>query len=1243
MNKKILLAVVAVIAIVAFLLLIRMRPVIVRVPGKSMDAKSVEQAVRAAAILENNMFDEAIDLYEKIIENNPSNSIAKKNLAVAMVGKVKQEIKFLADGTKDRAKIRSGLNAVLDKARLCIDRAMASRIDDPACYQLDVELDLARISLLDALMAEDDQIALVEKLKGYVKKFPGDAFMVTRLENAVDTIRNTEPKYLDDLAEPLLLACKAHPRNLFMLTVLLGHLAIRNDERVFEHTETFAKLLQPFRWNIKATNPANDFNELLAVNELRKTDPELAFRTIVSWTYISKGTTGSQADLRLSLPNTLALIDLSDVESALETLPKPAGSVEMSFEMQTLNDVPATGAIAFDWNVDTVREVVSWQGTSLALSRINKGGQAAQSTKGEFGDGAYQLESLLGLELPGGIRGVVPADLFEVKSGTRSKPVSSTGTDIVKKSAAELQEALKANRRHDTLRDLLVFGDFGVALVVFETPPTPDSPPKWSIVSKEFGLSDLKEVKCVLPVDWDADSDLDLVCISNGNKISLKQNRGNRTFENVNSESILPGDDFQILTGVVVDFDRDVDLDVLVSCKDKVGVLENILHGQFRFRELDGKWSALANAQSMAAGELDGNYSWDYVALTDKDLVVMTTTTIPAQAVAPLLINKQPLSASWMTLEDWNNDGLLDVMVASQAEGLMVFANNQGRLEKKVLIPGSEGAVTKPSMFDCNQDGFMDCLSVSKGKIVLALNKLAGSANYADIRVQGGSDDSGGGRINHFSVGSVVEVFSPVGYQARLIEDDSVHFGFRDASPYNLRIVFPNGLTQNVVDPPKNQLIEEVQIPKGSCPFLYGWDGEQWSLVTDLLWNAPLGLQIAKGKPLPDRRWEHLLISGKAIKPKDGFIELRVTEELWEAAYFDHIALAYVDHASDVEVHSNEKVGPPTIAQPGLWVANDPLPLKNAKDKVGKDWTQVLSQRDSEFAIPFEKRICQGYVEEHWIEFDFGSIDTSRSSQLYLTGWIYPTDTSINLGLDQNPDLDGPVPPSLWTVDANGAFRNAIPFTGFPGGKPKTIVIPLDGIFTTEDHRIRIQHSSEIYWDRAMVAYGEFKSLESMTMTTKLEMHSADLQYRGFSHERLSGRSQPHWYDYNQSKAEPNWPPMSGLFTRYGDVSNILARDDDYLVVMGAGDEIKLRFALPTQQVKEGWTRDWIMHNVGWDKDADLNTLEGQSSMPLPFSKMTNYPPPMNQAEEALRVDRLHRETLIRQQNANHFWRAHRN
>ncbi len=103
------------------------------------------------------------------------------------------------------------------------------------------------------------------------------------------------------------------------------------------------------------------------------------------------------------------------------------------------------------------------------------------------------------------------------------------------------------------------------------------------------------------------------------------------------------------------------------------------------------------------------------------------------------------------------------------------------------------------------------------------------------------------------------------------------------------------------------------------------------------------------------------------------------------------------------------------------------------------------------------------------------------------------------------------------------------------------------------------------------------------------------------------GSNGPEKFIYDDVSRTPKWPPMLGRFTRYGDVLELLTARDDRLLVMGAGDETTLRFAA-IDPPPAGWKRDFLLYSVGWDKDANLETVLGQSSEPLPFAQMTAYP-----------------------------------
>ncbi len=1170
--------------------------------------QAAEKAIYSAAILENNQFDEAIENYRGLAREYPDHPQCKKNLAIAYIAKLQQQIEFLSNTNYDPKVIRDGLPDLLDNTTEALKNAMQGDRDRADICRLDSILRSKRARLLDPILAFDEYFDTYDKLKEYVAEFPTNISLLYELDQAAESIIAVEPKVGAELIEPLWNGYRAHPRNLAMLCLLMSRLEKQHDARLLELVPALLELLRPFEWYLSLEG--NQLSQLASTIELGKSDPERAMSLIGQWRNLAVKTQGHKADIRNTNSNVLASIDLSDAQAYIATQSETSTLSTPTFESVGSGLPAASGAQCIDWNLDSKMDLLSWQGNRLAIGSLSD----------TF---AYSEQS--SLELPFPIVGICLIDLFRVNSGVRLKVPG------------------RLEPQHDALRDVLVYGPGGIAIVSFASV---EGPPKLMLAPstievkgqvREIGLSGLANVTCVIPLDWDADSDLDLACIADG-KLILKQNNGNRTFLDVGQFSAMPDDGWIVTAAAAVDYDRDVDIDIVLSGPTGVAVMENILHGQFQFRVLEPKWNSLQSATALAVGDLDNNYSWDFVSESVDGVHSQTTSTLSSSVVAPRMAWHSEGVEGHLTLGDWNNDGFIDAVSASKINLRLLINRGNGDFASVEFQGGQnfEGPVTK---VDLDGDGKLDLITICDGSVKILHNTTNNDHHYSVVRLKGISDENGGGDVNHYAIGSTIEVYSSNAYQARIVEDAITHFGLGTNKPFTARIIFPNGLTQNIILPTVDTMIEEKQVPKGSCPFLYGWDGQAWGLVTDLLWNAPLGLQIAKGKPIPDRRWEYLLIPGSRLQPQGDTIELRLTEELWEAAYFDQVSLRVIDHPKETQVYSNEKVGPASIAQPGIWMVQDALPLRSAVDKYQRNWTSALADEDRIFAVPFESFVCQGIVETHWTELDFGQIDVDRKAQLYLTGWIYPTNTSINIGVDQNPDVDGAQPPSLWTVGTDGEFHPSIPFTGFPGGKPKTIVIPLDGLFATDDHRIRLQHSSEIYWDRAVVGYGE---MAPITRAQQLVMESAELHYRGFSAEMPRRRSEPHWYDYGRTLREPQWPPMNGSFTRYGSVTELIELDDDRLVVMGAGDEMRIRFKAPTAVLPYGWVRDYVLYNVGWDKDADLNTLDGQSSLPLPFSTMRSYPPlhPSDRARER-EIESMHRETLTREQSFEGFWRPH--
>ena len=241
---------------------------------------------------------------------------------------------------------------------------------------------------------------------------------------------------------------------------------------------------------------------------------------------------------------------------------------------------------------------------------------------------------------------------------------------------------------------------------------------------------------------------------------------------------------------------------------------------------------------------------------------------------------------------------------------------------------------------------------------------------------------------------------------------------------------------------------------------------------------------------------------------------------------------------------------------------------------------------------------------------DLGEIDQSKNLYLFMNGWIFPTDASINVAISQSHDMKV-ISPVIQVINKNGEWETAIEHLGFPMGKDKTVIADLSGKILTKDHRIRIRTNMEIYWDQ--IFFSDCLS-NAPVISTVLNPVSADLHYRGFSRSfRKGGRYGPHWFDYSTVEKESKWRDLTGNYTRYGDVLPLLKESDNKYIISNAGDETSVEFStngLPA--LKNDWKRDYLIHSVGWVKDGDLNTAFGKTVLPLPFHGMKSYPPAEN-------------------------------
>jgi len=314
-----------------------------------------------------------------------------------------------------------------------------------------------------------------------------------------------------------------------------------------------------------------------------------------------------------------------------------------------------------------------------------------------------------------------------------------------------------------------------------------------------------------------------------------------------------------------------------------------------------------------------------------------------------------------------------------------------------------------------------------------------------------------------------------------------------------------------------------------------------------------------------------------------------------------------VDHPAGIEIFTNDKFKAPPFPDFRLFGVRQRVYPSAARGANGRDVLEALRGRDRVYAKGF-RRNALGVAETHALELEFPA-GTARDNRavLILNGWIDWADGSTFMGASQRES--GLAMPYLQVKDGAGNWRTVIEDMGVPSGGPKTIAVDLTGKFIGGARQVRIVTNVCLYWDQIFLS--EETAPPPVRMTT-LDAAAVDLRLRGFSEAVIDpNREQPEWYDYARWRPAAMWNPVPGLYTRYGDAGELVRAVDDRMVIMGSGDELRLKFdsrALPP--LPPGWKRDFLFLVDGWSKDADANTAFAASVEPLPFHGMSRYPYP---------------------------------
>lgn len=722
----------------------------------------------------------------------------------------------------------------------------------------------------------------------------------------------------------------------------------------------------------------------------------------------------------------------------------------------------------------------------------------------------------------------------------------------------------------------------------------------------DAGLASVREVVSAAAGDFNNDGLPDL-CVVTRAGAALYRNRGGK-FE---LEAVkLPAGRFQ--KALWLDYDHDYDVDLLLL-GSRPALVRNQGSGKFDERTAEFPFVAGAALDAVPLRVVPESKAND-VLVSYADRAGVWYRDRLAGVYEAVTVDALPPGATALAAFDSDHDGWVDAGYRSTG-GVTLLLNRRGRFEAKraaaygpfefsdldnsgagALVMGRtlpvQGVAWAQGDFD--GDGRTDLAGVAAdGSVRLLANRTDTRNGWLGVRLTGV-------RNMKLALGAEVEVKAGAFYRKQVYKGVPLWFGTGPHKQLDtVRVTWPNGMIQNEVRQAAGRTIEVREAPRlsGSCPMVFTWNGHEFEFITDVLGVAPLGASSGDGQYFPVDHDEYISIGGDSLKPLNGRYEIRITEELSEVTYLDQVRLMALDHPAEVDVFTNDKWKSPPFPE---------FRLFGVTRRVYPDVAALL-RRDGLYVDDF-RRDFAGVAEMHALELDFGTAAPDNRAVLVLNGWVDWADGSTFRATSQN-SAAALVPPYLQVKDAAGRWKTVIEDMGMPSGKTKTMAVDLTGKFEGASRQVRIVTNLCVYWDEVFL--GESSTPPPARLTAS-DAALARLRFRGFSRVRIHPeRKQPEHFEHAIVAPVSLWNPTPGLYTRYGEVGELLTTADDRMVIMGSGDELRLSFdAAAFPALPSGWKRDFLLLVDGWAKDRDANTAFSQSVEPLPFHGMSQYPYP---------------------------------
>jgi len=401
-----------------------------------------------------------------------------------------------------------------------------------------------------------------------------------------------------------------------------------------------------------------------------------------------------------------------------------------------------------------------------------------------------------------------------------------------------------------------------------------------------------------------------------------------------------------------------------------------------------------------------------------------------------------------------------------------------------------------------------------------------------------------------------------------------------------------------------------------SCPSLYYWNGTGYVYVTEVSNAGWLGyidyinedgdMVFGGGNP-----WDHVKLDESQLQTRidngQEYYDIILFQQWDEIFYLDTAYLVAVDHPSDVDVYSTmvNYVNRGFFGKIYTVNGDNLLTPVSATNEKGEDVLSQIAKQDGIFtpATNGVESPSWDNIQLNQLTLNLGDLSGAPESKLVITGmvdwgpaepyyeWIDQFKTAFAEGLVPAGTQVNP-PPYMEVMDAQGNWVRVPQDRQMPTPAdyvPRTFSIDLNGLFSSDvtEYKIRITNFWNVTFDYIGI---DISPQEKITV-----------------HEILPTASfEPLEYADTTSTA-------SGMFTRYGNVTELLLEADDMFVIGMQGDRIALKF--PTSNLpplEDGTKRSFFLFVASWFKDPPGNWGYGFDFTvePLPFQNMSGFPYP---------------------------------